>query len=42
MGEPLEVPNDADEAGIEAARLQVEERLRTLESRALELIRSGD
>jgi lysophospholipid acyltransferase (LPLAT)-like uncharacterized protein len=42
MGEPLEVPNDADEAGIESARLQVEERLRTLESRALELIRSGD
>jgi lysophospholipid acyltransferase (LPLAT)-like uncharacterized protein len=41
MGEPLEVPNDADEAGIESARLQVEERLRTLESRALELIRSG-
>jgi lysophospholipid acyltransferase (LPLAT)-like uncharacterized protein len=42
MGEPLEVPNDADEAGIESARLQLEERLRTLESRALELIRSGD
>jgi lysophospholipid acyltransferase (LPLAT)-like uncharacterized protein len=41
MGEPLEVPNDADEAGIESARLQLEERLRTLESRALELIRSG-
>jgi lysophospholipid acyltransferase (LPLAT)-like uncharacterized protein len=42
MGEPLEVPHDADEAGIESARLQLEERLRTLESRALELIRSGD
>jgi lysophospholipid acyltransferase (LPLAT)-like uncharacterized protein len=42
MGQPLEVPNDADEAGIESARLQLEERLRTLESRALELIRSGD
>jgi lysophospholipid acyltransferase (LPLAT)-like uncharacterized protein len=42
MGEPLEVRNDADEAGIESARLQLEERLRTLESRALELIRSGD
>jgi lysophospholipid acyltransferase (LPLAT)-like uncharacterized protein len=41
MGEPLEVPNDADEAGIESARLQLEERLRILESRALELIRSG-
>jgi lysophospholipid acyltransferase (LPLAT)-like uncharacterized protein len=41
MGEPLEVPNDADEAAIESARLQLEERLRTLESRALELIRSG-
>jgi lysophospholipid acyltransferase (LPLAT)-like uncharacterized protein len=42
MGEPLDVSNDADEAGIEAARLQLEGRLRTLESRALELIRSGD
>jgi lysophospholipid acyltransferase (LPLAT)-like uncharacterized protein len=42
MGEPLEVPNDADEAGIESARLRLEERLRTLESRALELIRTGD
>jgi lysophospholipid acyltransferase (LPLAT)-like uncharacterized protein len=42
MGEPLEVPYDADEPGIESARLQLEERLRTLESRALELSRSGD
>jgi lysophospholipid acyltransferase (LPLAT)-like uncharacterized protein len=42
MGEPLEVPNNADEAGIESARLQLEERLRALESRALELIRRGD
>jgi lysophospholipid acyltransferase (LPLAT)-like uncharacterized protein len=42
MGEPLDVSKDADEAGIEAARLQLEGRLRTLESRALELIRSGD
>jgi len=41
MGEPLDVPNDADEAGVEAARLQLEHRLRTLENRALELIRSG-
>jgi lysophospholipid acyltransferase (LPLAT)-like uncharacterized protein len=41
MGEPLDVPDDADEGGVEAARLQLEHRLRTLESRALELIRSG-
>jgi lysophospholipid acyltransferase (LPLAT)-like uncharacterized protein len=42
MGEPLDVRSDADESGIEAARLQLEDRLRILESRALELIRSGD
>jgi lysophospholipid acyltransferase (LPLAT)-like uncharacterized protein len=42
MGEPLAVPGDADEAGVEAARLQLEDRLRILESRALELIRTGD
>ena len=41
MGEPLDVPGDADEAGIEAARLQLEDRLRTLETRALELIARG-
>jgi lysophospholipid acyltransferase (LPLAT)-like uncharacterized protein len=38
MGEPLNVPGDADEAGIEAARLQLEDRLRALETRALELL----
>jgi lysophospholipid acyltransferase (LPLAT)-like uncharacterized protein len=42
MGEPLDVPRDADETGIEAARLQLEDRLRTLENRALELIRPAD
>ena len=34
IGEPLEVPPDADEAGIEQARLALEERLRSLEARA--------
>jgi lysophospholipid acyltransferase (LPLAT)-like uncharacterized protein len=34
IGEPLEVPPDADEAGIEQVRLALEERLRSLESRA--------
>jgi lysophospholipid acyltransferase (LPLAT)-like uncharacterized protein len=34
IGEPLEVPPEADEAGIEQVRLALEERLRSLESRA--------
>ncbi len=35
MGEPIQVAADADESGIEAARTLLEERLRTLETRAL-------
>src|ERR1700674_1147157 len=38
-GEPFDVAGDADEAGIEAARREVDERLRILEKRALELLR---
>ena len=34
MGESLEVPADADDAGIESARVMLEERLRSLEVRA--------
>lgn len=34
VGEPFDVPADADEAGIEAARLLLEERLRALEQTA--------
>jgi len=40
MGEPFAVPADADEAGIEAARVLLERRLAALESRATELLRS--
>jgi lysophospholipid acyltransferase (LPLAT)-like uncharacterized protein len=40
MGEPFAVPADADDAGIEAARRSLEERLATLETRAGELLRS--
>jgi hypothetical protein len=39
MGEPFDVPRDADDAAIEAARRMLEERLGELESRALALIR---
>ena len=34
MGEPFQVPADADEARIEEARLELEARLRSLEARA--------
>lgn len=34
IGEPLEVPPDADEAAIEQARLALEARLKSLEARA--------
>ena len=34
MGEPFDVPADADEAGIERARLELESRLKALEGRA--------
>jgi hypothetical protein len=39
MGEPFHVAADADEDGLERARLLLEERLGALESRALALIR---
>jgi lysophospholipid acyltransferase (LPLAT)-like uncharacterized protein len=41
MGEPFEVPPDADEAALEAARLDLEGRLRMLEERAFGLLRDG-
>ena len=41
IGEPIDVPPDADEAAIEHARATLEERLRLLEHRALGLTR-GD
>ncbi len=39
IGEPLEVPRDADEEMIEQARVALQERLRGLEQRALQLLR---
>jgi lysophospholipid acyltransferase (LPLAT)-like uncharacterized protein len=38
MGRPIEVPPDADEQGIEAARLALESALGELEQRALGMI----
>jgi lysophospholipid acyltransferase (LPLAT)-like uncharacterized protein len=38
MGEPFHVDAEADEAGLERARLDLEERLRMLEARALNLL----
>jgi hypothetical protein len=38
MGEPFDVPADADEAGIERARLELEVRLKTLETRARQML----
>jgi hypothetical protein len=37
IGEPFEVSPDADEAGLEAARRTLEDRLAALEARALAL-----
>jgi hypothetical protein len=42
MGEPLEVPADAGETAIEAARQTLDERLHALEQRARELLRSAN
>jgi lysophospholipid acyltransferase (LPLAT)-like uncharacterized protein len=39
MGEPFHVAADADEAGLERARLMLEERLGALEARALAMLR---
>jgi lysophospholipid acyltransferase (LPLAT)-like uncharacterized protein len=41
MGEPFDVPPDADDAGIQAARLMLEQRLAELEKRAVQLLGSG-
>jgi lysophospholipid acyltransferase (LPLAT)-like uncharacterized protein len=41
IGEPIEVPPDADEAAMEQARQTLEARLATLEGRALMMIESG-
>jgi lysophospholipid acyltransferase (LPLAT)-like uncharacterized protein len=38
VGEPFDVPRDADDERIEAARLELEARLRSLEERALRLL----
>jgi lysophospholipid acyltransferase (LPLAT)-like uncharacterized protein len=38
MGEPLHVPADADELGIETARLELEARLGKLETRARQML----
>jgi lysophospholipid acyltransferase (LPLAT)-like uncharacterized protein len=39
IGEPLDVPGDADAARLEMARQELEERLRILEARAVEMLR---
>jgi lysophospholipid acyltransferase (LPLAT)-like uncharacterized protein len=41
MGEPFTVPADADDAGVEAARQMLDQRLRALEQRALALLGSA-
>jgi lysophospholipid acyltransferase (LPLAT)-like uncharacterized protein len=38
VGEPLDVANDAGDAGLEAARAELERRLAALEARALSLL----
>ena len=40
VGAPIDVPRRADDAGIENARVALQDRLRALEHRALELCRS--
>ena len=42
IGEPFDVAPDADEAGIERARITLEDRLRALEQRALALAGDAD
>jgi hypothetical protein len=41
IGEPIEIPPDTEEAGLERARLDLEGRLRTLEARTLAMLESG-
>lgn len=38
IGEPLEVPTDADDAALERARLELETRLKSLEARATAML----
>ncbi len=38
LGDPIEIPPDADEAGIESARQLLEQRLAGLEARALSML----
>jgi lysophospholipid acyltransferase (LPLAT)-like uncharacterized protein len=40
IGEPLHIASDADDAAIEAGRRRLEERLRSLEARALAMLAS--
>ncbi len=40
MGEPFHIPPDADEAALEAARVELESRLNALKPRALALLES--
>jgi lysophospholipid acyltransferase (LPLAT)-like uncharacterized protein len=39
IGEPLDVPGEADDAHLERTRQELEDRLRILEDRALEMVR---
>jgi lysophospholipid acyltransferase (LPLAT)-like uncharacterized protein len=39
IGEPLEVPGEASDGRLETARQELEQRLRMLEHRALEMVR---
>src|SRR3954451_20911856 len=41
IGEPMYVAVDSDEPALEQARLDLERRLRSLETRAIEMVRSG-
>jgi len=38
IGEPMDVPPDADAGGVEAARLELERRLNALEVQALQML----
>ena len=40
VGEPMDVPQDASDEALERARLELEARLRVLEERAADLLRS--
>ncbi len=42
IGEPIEVPADADDAALEQARLTLEARLEALEARALAMIQTSE